>query len=59
MIIYTNKKTELILTTSYSIYSKTLIFGAMLNIEGGHRYKPPGVSRGSPKLHCLLIISVL
>ena len=31
----------------------------LINIEGGPRYMPPGVSRGSPALHCLLIISVL
>ena len=31
----------------------------LINIECGPRYKPPGVSRGSPGLHCLLIISVL
>ena len=28
-------------------------------IEGGPRYKPPEVSRGSPALHCSLNISVL
>ena len=29
-----------------------------MNIEGGPRYKPPEVSRGSPVLHYSLTISV-
>ena len=29
-----------------------------INIEGGPRYKPPEVSRGSPVLHCSLTISL-
>ena len=41
------------------MFGMHIFLNIVFSLEGGPRYKPPGVSRGSPELHSLLVISVL
>ena len=62
MDYYCNSLTliEIELCTKFNVsHAQHFIVLTLMNIEGGPRYKPPEVSRGSPVLHYSLTISVL